>query len=73
MSQRILSPYFLFDSSRGVLLGRLVLLLLAAAAVGGRLPRGLLMDDEFRIAIVLVPLEAGEVGVLEFIVGLLEF
>jgi hypothetical protein len=31
------------------------------------------MDDEFRIAIVLVPLEAGEVGVLEFIVGLLEF
>jgi len=55
--------------SQPFLLSILILLLLPAAA-GGGIPRGLLMDDEFRVAVLFVPFEAGEVGVVEFVVGL---
>lgn len=53
----------------GFLLGRLVLLLLASTA-DGRFAGGLLMHDELGVAVLLVPLESREVGVLELVICL---
>lgn len=53
---------------RGLLVSALALLLLAPA--DRRLARLLLVHDELGVALILVPLEAGKVGVLELVVGL---
>lgn len=47
-----------------------LLVLLFAAAAGGGLACLLLVDDEAGVAFFFVPLEAGEVGGVELVVGL---